>query len=103
MIYLVLNRFQIGKMRSIIKAEDPMAFIAISEVADVFRTNAHEANPILRQDGNSQADGMSRGKETAEKPERIKGEEPAVTDRAVTAGQPDQAAEKDAGGVADSV
>ncbi len=102
-IYLVLNRFQIGKMRSIIKAEDPMAFIAISEVADVFRTNAHEANPILRQDGNSQADGMSRGKETAEKPERIKGEEPAVTDRAVTAGQPDQAAEKDAGGVADSV
>jgi uncharacterized membrane-anchored protein YitT (DUF2179 family) len=102
-IYLVLNRFQIGKMRSIIKAEDPMAFIAISEVADVFRTNAHEANPILRQDGNSQADGMSRGKETAEKPERIKGEEQAVTDRAVTAGQPDQAAEKDAGGVADSV
>ena len=49
-IYLVLNRFQIGKMRNIVKAEDPMAFIAISEVADVFRTNAHEANVGTKPD-----------------------------------------------------
>lgn len=41
-IYLVLNRFQIGKMRSIVKEADPKAFISISEVADVFSTNTHE-------------------------------------------------------------
>lgn len=40
-IYLVLNRFQIGKMKRIVKEEDPQAFIAISEVADVFSTNSH--------------------------------------------------------------
>lgn len=49
-IYLVLNRFQIGKMRNIVKAEDPMAFIAISEVADVFRTNAHESDVRTKPD-----------------------------------------------------
>lgn len=36
MIYFVLNRFQIGRMRSIIHEIDPGAYIAISEVADVF-------------------------------------------------------------------
>lgn len=41
-IYLVLNRFQIGKMKSIVKSEDENAFISISEVADVFSTNTHE-------------------------------------------------------------
>lgn len=41
-IYLVLNRFQIGKMKNIVKAEDPFAFISISEVADVLSTNTHE-------------------------------------------------------------
>ena len=41
-IYLVLNRFQIGKMKSIVKEEDPRAFISISEVADVLSTNTHE-------------------------------------------------------------
>ena len=42
-IYLVLNRFQIGRMKNIVKEEDPKAFISISEVADVLRTNTHEA------------------------------------------------------------
>lgn len=41
-IYLVLNRFQIGKMKNIVKAEDEKAFITISEVSDVFSTNTHE-------------------------------------------------------------
>lgn len=41
-VYLVLNRFQIGKMKSIVKTEDAQAFISISEVADVFSTNSHE-------------------------------------------------------------
>lgn len=39
MIYFVVNRFQISKMRSIIHMIDPKAFVTISEVADVFKAN----------------------------------------------------------------
>lgn len=35
-IYFVLNRFQIGKMKDIVHSIDKNAFISISEVADVF-------------------------------------------------------------------
>ena len=38
-VYFVVNRFQIYKMRSIIHAIDPKAFVTISEVADVFSSN----------------------------------------------------------------
>lgn len=38
-IYFVVDRFQIYKMRSIIHAIDPLAFVTISEVADVFKSN----------------------------------------------------------------
>ena len=36
MIYFVVNRFQIAKMRTIVHDIDPNAFISITEVADVF-------------------------------------------------------------------
>lgn len=36
MIYFVVNRFQIARMRTIVHDIDPMAFISITEVADVF-------------------------------------------------------------------
>ena len=39
MIYFVVNRFQISKMRNIIHKIDPKAFVTISEVADVFKIN----------------------------------------------------------------
>lgn len=38
-VYFVVNRFQISKMRSIIHTIDPKAFVTISEVADVFKSN----------------------------------------------------------------
>lgn len=38
-IYFVVNRFQISRMRNIIHAIDPKAFVTISEVADVFKAN----------------------------------------------------------------
>lgn len=38
-IYFVLNRFQIAKMRNVINAIDPNAFVTISEVADVYKKN----------------------------------------------------------------
>lgn len=36
MIYFVVNRFQIAKMRNLVHDIDPNAFISITEVADVF-------------------------------------------------------------------
>ena len=38
-IYFVLNRFQISRMRAIIHAIDPNAFVTISDVADVYKRN----------------------------------------------------------------
>jgi uncharacterized membrane-anchored protein YitT (DUF2179 family) len=38
-IYFVVNRFQIARMRAIIQQIDPKAFLTISEVADVFKAN----------------------------------------------------------------
>lgn len=38
-IYFVVNRFQISRMRNIIHSIDPKAFVTISEVADVFKSN----------------------------------------------------------------
>ena len=38
-IYFVVNRFQISKMRTIIRSIDPKAFVTISDVADMFKSN----------------------------------------------------------------
>ena len=38
-VYFVLNRFQIGKMKRIVHTADPLAYITISEVADVYKSN----------------------------------------------------------------
>ena len=42
LIYFVVNRFQVPKMKSIVCEIDPMAYITISEVADVF--SAHQSD-----------------------------------------------------------
>ena len=42
MVYFVVNRFQIARMRSIVHTIDPRAFMTISEVADVFKSNSSE-------------------------------------------------------------
>ena len=38
MLYFVVNRFQVGKMRNIVHELDPSAYISISEVADIFHS-----------------------------------------------------------------
>ena len=38
-IYFVVNRFQISRMRAIIRSIDPKAFVTISDVADMFKSN----------------------------------------------------------------
>lgn len=41
-IYFVVNRFQIGKLRSVVHENDASAFITISEVTDVFGSGNHK-------------------------------------------------------------
>lgn len=38
-VYIIVNRFQIGKMKEIVHSADPKAYITITEVADVFSSN----------------------------------------------------------------
>lgn len=38
-VYIILNRFQIGKMQDIVHGIDPKAYISICEVADVYTLN----------------------------------------------------------------
>jgi uncharacterized membrane-anchored protein YitT (DUF2179 family) len=38
-VYFVVNRFQVTKMKDIVRAIDPKAYITITEVADVFANN----------------------------------------------------------------
>lgn len=38
-VYFVVNRFQVSKMKDIVHKIDPLAFIAINDVADVFSKN----------------------------------------------------------------
>lgn len=40
-IYFVINRFQIGRLKDIVHGIDPAAYVTISEVADVFKNNNH--------------------------------------------------------------
>ena len=42
LIYFVVNRFQVTKMKDIVHEIDPFAFITISEVADVFSRNQRQ-------------------------------------------------------------
>lgn len=44
-VYVVLNRFQIGKMKSIVHENDLTAYISIVEVADVFMAKAPDYKP----------------------------------------------------------
>ncbi|MBQ4346431.1 MAG: YitT family protein [Oscillospiraceae bacterium] len=39
MIYFIVNRFQVAKCKDLVHRADPAAYIAISEVADVYAAN----------------------------------------------------------------
>lgn len=42
MIYFVVNRFQIGRMKNLVHEIDPKAYISINEVADIFPANLED-------------------------------------------------------------
>lgn len=55
MIYFVVNRYQIEKMKTLVKAIDTNAFISISEVTDGFGSNMKpiKDRPIKKKTNNS--------------------------------------------------
>lgn len=58
-IYIVLNRFQISKMKTIVHSIDPAAYITISDVADVFKMNQDiEKPPVHAESGDSGIDSI---------------------------------------------
>ena len=40
MLYVIVNRFQIPKLRDLVREYDPTAYISITDVADVFKANS---------------------------------------------------------------
>ena len=42
MVYFVVNRFQVAKMRNLVHEIDPLGYITITEVADVFSANQNK-------------------------------------------------------------
>ena len=38
-LYFVVNRFQVMRMKNIVQKIDPLAYITLSEVADIFSAN----------------------------------------------------------------
>lgn len=40
-IYFVINRFQISRLKDIVHGIDPSAYVTITDVADVFKNNNH--------------------------------------------------------------
>ena len=57
MIYFIVNRFQVAKMKDLVHEIDPSAYITISEVADVFAANFDIRN--LPKKGESSKDTIS--------------------------------------------
>lgn len=49
MIYFVINRFQVGKMRELIHEIDPGAYISISEIADIFGSKQDNSKKIAKK------------------------------------------------------
>ena len=48
-IYFVVNRFQIARMKNIVHTIDPAAYLTISEVADVFKSVAPNAEALAKE------------------------------------------------------
>lgn len=48
-IYFVVNRFQIARMKNIVHTIDPAAYLTIAEVADVFKSVAPNAEALAKE------------------------------------------------------
>ena len=41
-VYVVINRFQLGKLKALVHQNDPAAYITVSDVADVISANKNQ-------------------------------------------------------------
>lgn len=69
MIYFVINRFQVGKMREIVHSIDKNAYISITEVADVFGAKQ------VKSETNKQQIKANAVQSTDENPEKEKADD----------------------------
>lgn len=65
-IYFVVNRFQIAKMKNIVHTIDPAAFLTISEVADVFKSVSANVNLKEAETSQTEAEAMVEEPSAAE-------------------------------------
>lgn len=54
-LYCVINRFQMAKLKNIVKHNDPLAFVTISEVSDVLGTSLKYGAKIRKKEEKEQA------------------------------------------------
>lgn len=48
-VYIVINRFQVTRMKELVHEKDAFAYISISEIADVFKTNTGPVNHVPKE------------------------------------------------------
>ena len=45
LVYFVINRFQIGKLKDIVSSIDPYAYVTINDISDVLRSSVRAKGP----------------------------------------------------------
>ncbi|MCM1099953.1 MAG: YitT family protein [Clostridium sp.] len=63
MVYFVVNRFQVGRMKNLVHEVDPRAYITLNEVADIFPANQEIAGqePAGQESVSRETDRESQG------------------------------------------
>lgn len=69
LVYFVINRFQIGKLKDIVSSIDPYAYVTINDISDVLRSSVRAKGPTDDKPGvsavyASEADAGSADKES---------------------------------------
>lgn len=51
LVYFVINRFQIGKLKDIVSSIDPYAYVTINDISDVLRSSVRAKGPTDNKPG----------------------------------------------------
>lgn len=51
LVYFVINRFQIGKLKDIVSSIDPYAYVTINDISDVLRSSVRSKGPTDNKPG----------------------------------------------------
>lgn len=75
LVYFVINRFQIGKLKDIVSSIDPYAYVTINDISDVLRSSVRAKGPTDDKPGVSAVYASEAGAGSADKES-----EPALPD-----------------------